>query len=75
MSKETNGKENAAFTFIEILIMISVLGRDSLLLVANYLGITWWTKVETSEPTIIYWFGPFIFKRVLVARLITLINY
>ena len=31
----------------------------------NKLGLAWWAKVETSQPNIIYWYGPFITKRSL----------
>ena len=31
----------------------------------NKLGIAWWAKIETGQPTATYWFGPFITKRSL----------
>ena len=31
----------------------------------NKLGLAWWAKIETSQPSAIYWFGPFITKRSL----------
>ena len=31
----------------------------------NKLGLAWWAKIETDEPTATYWFGPFITKRSL----------
>ena len=31
----------------------------------NKLGLAWWAKIETEQPTAIYWFGPFITKRSL----------
>ena len=31
----------------------------------NKLGLAWWAKIETSNPSITYWFGPFITKRSL----------
>ena len=31
----------------------------------NKLGLAWWAKIETNEPNVTYWFGPFITKRSL----------
>ena len=31
----------------------------------NKLGLAWWAKIETGQPSSIYWFGPFITKRSL----------
>jgi len=31
----------------------------------NKLGLAWWAKIETAEPSATYWFGPFITKRSL----------
>ena len=31
----------------------------------NKLGLAWWAKIETEQPSIIYWYGPFITKRSL----------
>ena len=31
----------------------------------NKLGLAWWAKIETDQPSITYWFGPFITKRSL----------
>ena len=31
----------------------------------NKLGLAWWAKIETNEPSTTYWFGPFITKRSL----------
>ena len=31
----------------------------------NKLGLAWWAKIETDQPTGTYWFGPFITKRSL----------
>jgi len=28
----------------------------------NKLGIAWWAKVETTNPSTIYWYGPFLTK-------------
>ncbi len=29
----------------------------------NNLGLAWWAKVQTYEPNVIYWFGPFLTRR------------
>jgi len=31
----------------------------------NKLGLAWWAKIETDQPSATYWFGPFITKRSL----------
>ena len=31
----------------------------------NKLGLAWWAKIETDQPSSTYWFGPFITKRSL----------
>ena len=31
----------------------------------NKLGLAWWAKIETEDPSCTYWFGPFITKRSL----------
>ena len=31
----------------------------------NKLGLAWWAKIETEQPNVTYWFGPFITKRSL----------
>ena len=31
----------------------------------NKLGLAWWAKIETEQPTATYWFGPFITKHSL----------
>ena len=31
----------------------------------NKLGLAWWAKIETEEPCVTYWFGPFITKHSL----------
>ena len=31
----------------------------------NKLGLAWWAKIETDQPCITYWFGPFITKHSL----------
>ena len=36
---------------------------------ANGLGLAWWARVETHGPDAIYWFGPFVRRHTLEARL------
>ena len=31
----------------------------------NKLGLAWWAKIETDQPSMTYWYGPFITKRSL----------
>ena len=31
----------------------------------NKLGLAWWAKVETTNPSTTYWYGPFLTKRSL----------
>ena len=31
----------------------------------NSVGLAWWAKVETNQPDVIYWFGPFLTRRSL----------
>ncbi len=35
----------------------------------NSVGLAWWAKVETSQPDVTYWFGPFLTRRSLKVRL------
>ncbi len=35
----------------------------------NSVGLAWWAKVETKEPDVTYWFGPFLTRRSLKVRL------
>ena len=35
----------------------------------NSFGLAWWAKVETIEPEVTYWFGPFLTRRSLKVRL------
>ena len=36
---------------------------------ANSFGLAWWAKVETIQPGVTYWFGPFLTRRSLKVRL------
>ena len=40
----------------------------------NKLGLAWWAKVETGNPTATYWYGPFLTKRSLNKNLEQFIN-
>ena len=35
----------------------------------NSLGLAWWAKVETNQPEVTYWFGPFLTRRSLKVSL------
>tara|TARA_B100000575_G_scaffold277646_1_gene264149 strand:- start:531 stop:761 length:231 start_codon:yes stop_codon:yes gene_type:complete len=35
----------------------------------NSIGLAWWAKVETIQPEVTYWFGPFLTRRSLKIRL------
>ena len=35
----------------------------------NSFGLAWWAKVETYNPDVTYWFGPFLTRRSLKVRL------
>ena len=35
----------------------------------NSFGLAWWAKVETSQPDVTYWFGPFLTRRSLKGSL------
>ncbi len=36
---------------------------------ANGLGLAWWARVRTQSPEVTYWFGPFLRRSSLEARL------
>ena len=40
----------------------------------NKLGLAWWAKIETQEPSSTYWFGPFLTKRSLKENLVSFIQ-
>ena len=45
-----------------------VLNEGQKILIRNFgnkLGLAWWAKVETGNPSGIYWYGPFLTKRSL----------
>ena len=35
----------------------------------NSVGLAWWAKVETNQPNVTYWFGPFLTRRSLKVSL------
>ena len=37
--------------------------------VANGLGLAWWARVETRDPDVTYWFGPYVRRSSLEAAL------
>ena len=40
----------------------------------NKLGLAWWAKIETEQPSITYWYGPFITKRSLKENITSFIK-
>ena len=42
--------------------------------IGNSFGLAWWARVETSEPDVTYWFGPFLTRRSLKLGLSSFIN-
>ena len=40
----------------------------------NKLGLAWWAKIETNEPTYTYWYGPFLTKSSLKKNLVSFIE-
>ena len=40
----------------------------------NTFGLAWWAKVETNQPDVTYWFGPFLTRRSLKLRLIDFVD-
>ena len=41
----------------------------ALRILGNSFGLAWWAKVETSQPEVTYWFGPFLTRRSLKGSL------
>lgn len=37
--------------------------------VANGLGLAWWARVQTHQPDVTYWFGPYVRRSSLEAAL------
>jgi len=40
----------------------------------NKLGLAWWAKIETENPSTTYWYGPFITKRSLKENMFSFIK-
>ena len=40
----------------------------------NSFGLAWWAKVETTQPDVTYWFGPFLTRRSLKVSLSSFID-
>ena len=40
----------------------------------NKLGLAWWAKIETVNPNVTYWFGPFLTKQNLEDNIISFIK-
>tara|TARA_Y100001968_G_scaffold314784_1_gene340583 strand:+ start:512 stop:742 length:231 start_codon:yes stop_codon:yes gene_type:complete len=40
----------------------------------NSFGLAWWARVETNEPDVTYWFGPFLTRRSLKEKLTNFIE-
>ena len=40
----------------------------------NKLGLAWWAKIHTEQPSVTYWYGPFITKRSLKENMQSFIN-
>ncbi|WP_081939939.1 MULTISPECIES: DUF1816 domain-containing protein [unclassified Prochlorococcus] len=39
----------------------------------NGFGLAWWARVETREPNVTYWFGPFVTRKSLEVKLSTFV--
>ena len=40
----------------------------------NKLGLAWWAKIETHEPNVTYWYGPFLTKNSLKENMTSFVN-
>ena len=40
----------------------------------NSFGLAWWAKVETNQPDVTYWFGPFLTRRSLKGSLTVFVD-
>ncbi len=38
--------------------------------IANGFGLAWWARVETRQPDVTYWFGPYLRRSSLEASLL-----
>ena len=55
--------------FIDLNLLGLQLAWEGQLAMSNNLGLAWWARVETCQPNVIYWFGPFLAKRSLKSSL------
>lgn len=55
--------KNAAFLLVELIILLFLIIKESLFRIVNKLGLAWWARIETINPDVTYWFGPFILRR------------
>ena len=56
-------------SFLDLLLLSSFLGWEAFLEIANDLGLAWWARIETTEPSTTYFFGPFITRSKLEEKL------
>ena len=40
----------------------------------NKLGLAWWAKIESENPSATYWYGPFLTKRSLKENMVSFIK-
>ena len=40
----------------------------------NKLGLAWWAKINTENPSTTYWYGPFLTKRSLKENLVSFLE-
>ena len=40
----------------------------------NKLGLAWWAKIETKNPNVTYWYGPFLTKRSLKENMFSFVQ-
>ncbi len=54
---------------MELTLLSVSLAWEIILLASNAAGIAWWAKIETNEPDVTYWFGPFLSEKSLRSSL------
>ena len=67
--KVTQELKSAGFVFLDFLVLLFIIAWEFILHTINLIGFAWWAKVETSNPSCYYWFGPFISNRILAINL------
>ncbi|MFL0756004.1 MAG: DUF1816 domain-containing protein [Prochlorococcus sp.] len=40
----------------------------------NSFGLAWWARVETRDPDVTYWYGPFVTRKSLKTQLPTFLS-